>query len=558
MSDKIRGIGEDNVHWSLKTFNEMSERDWRIFREDHDIIIKGGRVPYPMRNWYEGDLPNYIIEAVQKAEYAKPTAIQIQGIPIGLERRDMIGLAPTGSGKSAAYLIPLIIYLNSLPPIDDKTAEEGPYAMVLLPSRELAQQVFEEFNKFAKNTNLRSICIVGGHSQEEQALKLRRGVEVIIGTPGRIMDNLDSRFTILNQCHYVVLDEADTMIKENHEETLNKILDCIPKTNLKSDDENLAELQENECKTGDKLYRITMMFSATMTPSLEKLARKYLRCPSYISIGEPGKGKKDIDQKVEMLSESHKKERLRTILSKFKAPILVFVNHKPVKNAFVNESTYFVAGKSITRTVNANGNYNFNFYSNYNFKWKKTGMGITFGPTGSTSRNISYVIINGIVQRAINQNQNIGINTGIRKYKENKYQFSINPNISWTKSTNSINTAAAAKYWQFDLNTDAEITFLKKFRLGTDLRFHAKKKDPRFPAKNEYTLWNASLKRSLFKEAFEASLSVNDILNENRGYERNFYNNQYTETYYNTLKRFWMFTLTWNFNKNHPKSTNDF
>ena len=229
-----------------------------------------------------------------------------------------------------------------------------------------------------------------------------------------------------------------------------------------------------------------------------------------------------------------------------------------VKNAFVNESTYFDAGKSITRTVNANGNYNFNFYSNYNFKWKKTGMGITFGPTGSTSRNISYVIINGIVQRAINQNQNIGINTGIRKYKESKYQFSINPNISWTKSTNSINTAAAAKYWQFDLNTDAEITFMKKFRLGTDLRFHAKKKDPRFPAKNEYTLWNASLKRSLFKEALEASLSVNDILNENRGYERNFYNNQYTETYYNTLKRFWMFTLTWNFNKNHPKSTNDF
>jgi len=69
----------------------MNERDWRIFREDHDIIIKGGRVPNPMRNWYEGDLPNYIIEAVNLAGYKKPTAIQIQGIPIGLERKDMIG-----------------------------------------------------------------------------------------------------------------------------------------------------------------------------------------------------------------------------------------------------------------------------------------------------------------------------------------------------------------------------------------------------------------------------------------------------------------------------------
>jgi len=142
------------------------------------------------------------------------------------------------------------------------------------------------------------------------------------------MDDLENRFTILNQCHYVVLDEADTMIKENHEETLNKILDCIPQTNLKSEDESLAELQEQECKQGDKLYRITMMFSATLTPQLEKLARKYLRCPSYISIGEPGKGKKDIEQNVELLSGSHKNERLRNLLNQFKGPILIFVNHK--------------------------------------------------------------------------------------------------------------------------------------------------------------------------------------------------------------------------------------
>jgi len=91
MSDKIRGLGEENINLSKKSFNEMTERDWRIFREDHDIIIRGGRVPYPMRNWYEGDLPNFIIEAVKLANYKKPTPIQIQGIPIGLERRDMIG-----------------------------------------------------------------------------------------------------------------------------------------------------------------------------------------------------------------------------------------------------------------------------------------------------------------------------------------------------------------------------------------------------------------------------------------------------------------------------------
>ncbi len=91
ISDKLRGIGKDHVHWSEKSFNQMAERDWRIFREDHDIIIKGGRVPNPMRDWSEGELTNYIIQAVQLANYEKPTPIQIQGIPIGLERKDMIG-----------------------------------------------------------------------------------------------------------------------------------------------------------------------------------------------------------------------------------------------------------------------------------------------------------------------------------------------------------------------------------------------------------------------------------------------------------------------------------
>jgi ATP-dependent RNA helicase DDX23/PRP28 len=151
---------------------------------------------------------------------------------------------------------------------------------------------------------------------------------VIIGTPGRINDALERHFTTLNQCQYVVLDEADTMIKEGFEEILNKILDQIP-TDLKSENEKLAEVQEKESQQGIAKYRITMMFSATMTKELEKLARKYLRAPSYISIGEPGIGKKEIDQKVEYLgSESQKKEKLRNILNKAKPPIIIFVNRK--------------------------------------------------------------------------------------------------------------------------------------------------------------------------------------------------------------------------------------
>ena len=93
----------------------MTERDWRIFREDHNIFHKGGRAPNPMRNWQESDLPEFILDALHVMDYKIPSPIQMQGIPLGRACRDMIGLAPTGSGKSAAFLIPLICFIDKLP-----------------------------------------------------------------------------------------------------------------------------------------------------------------------------------------------------------------------------------------------------------------------------------------------------------------------------------------------------------------------------------------------------------------------------------------------------------
>lgn len=305
----------------------MTDRDWRIFREDHEIIIKGGRVPFPMRSWSEYNLPEFILKSIKDSGYKSPTSIQMQAIPIGLEKRDLIGLAPTGSGKSAAFLIPLIIYLNDLPPVSENR-QDGPYSMILAPSRELALQIFEEFKKFAKYTKLKAACVVGGRSQEDQAVQLGVGVEVIIGTPGRIQDTIERHYTTLNQCNYVIIDEADKMINDGFEENLKFLLESIPASNLKSEDEILIEEQENQCKLGIKNFRVTIMFSATMNNSLEKLARNYLRCPSYISIGEPGAGKKQIDQQVIFINEHQKREKLRAILSKSRSSTLVFVNQK--------------------------------------------------------------------------------------------------------------------------------------------------------------------------------------------------------------------------------------
>ena len=310
----------------------MTERDWRIFREDNEIIIKGGRVPHPIRSWTEGNiLPDYILKSISEAGFKRPSPIQMQGIPIGLEKRDMIGLAPTGSGKSLAFIIPLIIYLNPLERITSVNSEHGPYAIILAPSRELAIQIHETFKTFAKSSNIKAALVIGGRSHDEQIIHLELGAEVIIATPGRLQDALQQGFTSLENCNYVVLDEADKMIKENFEESLNYILDCIPSTNLKSIDEKLAEIEEKECKEGNKNYRITMMFSATMNPTLESLARKYLRCPSYISIGEPGLGKKNIKQTVLFLSEEQKRSKLRHILNdydSYRLPMIIFVNKK--------------------------------------------------------------------------------------------------------------------------------------------------------------------------------------------------------------------------------------
>ena len=260
--------------WSEKKRSEMTERDWRIFREDNDIIIKGGRVPIPMRAWEDVQLDPFIIDTIRRIDFKKPTSIQMQAIPIGLERRDLIGVAPTGSGKTIAFLVPLLTYLNFLPPITDKNLEDGPYALILTPTRELALQINSDFEKFAAGSRLRSTVVVGGRSAEEQAFQLRKGCELLIGTPGRIKDALESRYTSLNQCSYVIIDEADRMVELGFDEDVNIILDAIPTTNMKSEDESIAEMQEKISKKGEKLFRTTHMFSATMPSAVERIARK--------------------------------------------------------------------------------------------------------------------------------------------------------------------------------------------------------------------------------------------------------------------------------------------
>lgn len=322
----------NDVHWSKKDLKDMTERDWRIFREDYEIVVKGGRVAPPIRHWKESDLPKNIYEIIKSCGYDEPTPIQRQAIPIGLQNRDIIGVAETGSGKTLAFLIPLLVWITSLPKIDRCEEDDlGPYAIILAPTRELAQQIEEETLKFAKALDIRTALIIGGVSREVQGMKLRGGVEIVIATPGRLIDVLSNRYLVLSRCTYVVLDEADRMIDMGFEPEVQKILEYMPVTNIKPDTEDAEdemELRKN-WQSKDK-YRQTVMFTATMPPTVERLAKSYLRRPAIVYIGSIGKPVDRVKQRVYYLSESAKRNKLFEIFGNEspEPPVIVFVNQK--------------------------------------------------------------------------------------------------------------------------------------------------------------------------------------------------------------------------------------
>ena len=335
MERKRREEGTRNAidrHWSEKPLEQMRERDWRIFKEDYNIATKGGRIPNPMRSWAESGLPKSLLAVVDRVGYTDPSPVQRAAIPIALESRDLIGVAVTGSGKTAAFLLPLLVYISELPALNEATKNDGPYAIILAPTRELAQQIEIEAKKFATPLGFTCVSIVGGHSLEEQAYALRDGAEIVIATPGRLVDCIERRVLVLAQCCYVIMDEADRMIDLGFEEPVNKILDALPVSNQKPDSDEAEDALAMSRSLGVKArYRQTMMYTATMPTAVERIARKYLARPAIVTIGNAGEAVETVEQCVEFVAgEDKRKKRLLEILGSgdFAPPIIVFVNIK--------------------------------------------------------------------------------------------------------------------------------------------------------------------------------------------------------------------------------------
>lgn len=174
-------------------------------------------------------------------------------------------------------------------------------------------------------------------------------------------------------------------------------------------------------------------------------------------------------------------------------------------------------------------------------------MRLGVGPTFNLNRSVEF--INNI--KNINRTKSYGLQVFGNAYKPEQYNFYISTNLGWNDSKASVSTNANADYWSIGFNGGGSKTIAKKIDIGSDLSVQLRQKDPRFPQNNSYTIWNGSVTKRFFKEnQFELKLQVNDILKQNRGYNRNFSSYSFTETYYNTLTRFWLLTATWNISKN--------
>ncbi|KAB2609280.1 DEAD-box ATP-dependent RNA helicase 20-like [Pyrus ussuriensis x Pyrus communis] len=295
---------EKNFYAESPSVRAMSEHDVMVYRTRREITVEGHDIPKPIQMFEDANFPDYCLEAIAKLGFVEPTPIQAQGWPMALKGRDLIGIAETGSGKTLSYLLPALVHISAQHRL---VQGEGPIALVLAPTRELAVQIQEEALKFGLRSNIRSTCIYGGAPKGPQIRDLKRGVEIVIATPGRLIDMLEAQHTNLRRVTYLVLDEADRMLDMGFEPQIRKIV------------------------SQTRPDRQTLYWSATWPREVESLARQFLRNPYKVIIGSASlKANQSINQVVEVVTEVEKYNRLIKLLKEAMvgSRILIFVETK--------------------------------------------------------------------------------------------------------------------------------------------------------------------------------------------------------------------------------------
>lgn len=265
----------------------------------------------PCETFTDMGLDPLLAENVIRCRYTKPTPVQKYGIPVVVKGRDLMACAQTGSGKTAAYLIPAINYMltHSAPPPAMRCA--SPTALVMAPTRELSIQIYEEGRKFTFRTGKRCVVVYGGADPRYQINELTRGCDLLVATPGRLWDMFQRRFVRFSHVRFLVLDEADRMLDMGFEPQIRQIVQG-PESDMP--------------RTGE---RQTLMYSATFAREIQQLAREFLHQHSFLQVGRVGSTTENITQDVRWVEDADKRDMLYQILSEHDGKlVLVFVEKK--------------------------------------------------------------------------------------------------------------------------------------------------------------------------------------------------------------------------------------
>jgi ATP-dependent RNA helicase RhlE len=307
-----------------------------------------------------------ILKALKAEGYTTPTPIQEQSIPILLKRNDLLGCAQTGTGKTAAFAIPILQLLHQ-----DELYAKGPHgikALILTPTRELAIQINESFAAYGKFLKLRSTVVFGGVSQRSQTDALRSGVDILIATPGRLLDLMNQRFVNLQHIKIFVLDEADRMLDMGFIHDVKKVIAKLPSK------------------------RQTLFFSATMPPEIQKLSSTILTNPQRVEVTPVSSTANTIKQGIYFVDKGNKKKLLIHILKdRSIASALVFTRTKHGADKVAKDLT-----KSGIEALAIHGNKSQNARQNAlgNFKTGKTRVLVAtdIAARGIDVDNLSHVI----------------------------------------------------------------------------------------------------------------------------------------------------------------------
>lgn len=289
---------------------KMSRKACEGIRKQWHIIVDGEDTPPPIKNFKDMRFPEPILKKLAQKGIVQPTPIQVQGLPVILSGRDMIGIAFTGSGKTLVFVLPIIMMAVQEELMMPIAPGEGPFGLILCPSRELARQTYdvvEEFLTSMREYNypeIRPLLCIGGIDMRSQLEVVKKGVHIVVATPGRLKDMLAKKKMNLDNCRYLTLDEADRLVDLGFEDDIREVFDHF------------------------KAQRQTLLFSATMPTKIQNFARSALVKPVTVNVGRAGAANLDVIQEVEYVKQEAKIVYLLECLQKTPPPVLIFCENK--------------------------------------------------------------------------------------------------------------------------------------------------------------------------------------------------------------------------------------